>query len=118
MKKIFFIPFLFLGCTHLSEMKHESGQVVEKQYFPDIRQTVTGTGFSSNGSIVITQHQIGDHEKFVVIFKCEHGVVFSVNRNDIYSSLEKGDKVQIDYFEILNGDNEIVDLDFYSAEKL
>lgn len=119
MKHIITIIFLFLlqGCLHKSELKHEDGEVVEKQYFPDTRQTVTGTGFSTNGHMVVTTHQIGENEKYIVIFKCSHGVVFSINRADVWGNLEKGDKVRIDYYEILNDDNQIKDLDFVNAHK-
>jgi len=104
------------GCLDIREpMKQEQGYVVEKQYFPDTRQTVTGTGFSSKGSVVITTHQIGENEKYIVIFKCEHGVVFSINRTDLYGKLNKGDTVTIDYYEMVNGDGEVKDLDFVDA---
>jgi len=114
---IIFLALVFTSCYHKSELKHEEGYVIEKQYFPDTRQTVTGTGFTSKGSIVITSHQIGENEKYIVIFKCHHGVVFSINRPDIYGKLEKGDTVTIDYYELLNDDNEIKDLDFVDASK-
>lgn len=104
------------GCLDRREpMKQEQGYVVEKQYFPDTRQTVTGTGFSSKGSVVFTTHQIGENEKYIVIFKCEHGVVFSINRTDLYGKLNKGDTVTIDYYEMVNGDGEVKDLDFVDA---
>lgn len=104
------------GCLNRREpMKHEQGYVIEKQYFPDTRQTVTGTGFSTSGNMVITTHSIGDDEKYIVLFKCEHGVVFSINRNDLYTKLNKGDTVTIDYYEMVNGDGEVKDLDFVDA---
>jgi hypothetical protein len=104
------------GCLDRREpMKHEQGYVIEKQYFPDTRQTVTGTGFSTSGNMVITTHNIGENEKYIVLFKCEHGVVFSINRNDLYMKLNKGDTVTIDYYEMVNGDGEVKDLDFVDA---
>ncbi len=119
MKRLIIIALssLLFGCLHNSELKHEDGYVVEKQYFPDTRQTVTGTGFSSGGHIVITTHNIGENEKYIVIFKCHHGVVFSINRADIYGKLEKGDQVIIDYYERLNEDQEVRGLDFIDASK-
>lgn len=109
---------LCASCVHISELKHETGYVVEKQYVPDTRQTVTGTGISSNGSVVFTSHAIGEQEKYVVIFKCDHGVLFAKNDMDLYGNLNKGDTVIIDYYEVLSdGSNEIVDLDFVSAHK-
>jgi hypothetical protein len=104
------------ACGHYGPTKHETGVVVEKQYFPDTRQTVTGTGFSTKGSLIMTSHVIGDHEKYMVIFKCDHGVVFSVNRADVYGRVEKGDKVNIAYQEYLNkSETEILDLRFIDA---
>lgn len=114
---VFIIGITVCACSHKSELKHESGSVVEKQYYHDTRQTVTGTGFTSGGQVVITSHSIGESEKFIVIFKCSHGVVFSINRADIYAKLEKGDNVTIDYYEILNNDNQIKDLEFFNANK-
>lgn len=107
------------SCTHKSELKHETGYVIARQYFPDTRQTVTGTGFTSKGSVVITTHQIGESEKYIVIFKCDHGVVFSINRSDLFGKLTEGDTVQIDYYEVLRDkDESISDLDFVDANKL
>lgn len=104
------------GCLDRREpMKHERGYVIEKQYFPDTRQTVTGTGFSTSGNVVITTHSIGEDEKYIVIFKCEHGVVFSMNKTELYGKLNKGDTVTIDYYEMVNGDGEVKDLDFVDA---
>lgn len=112
------ILLVFTACTHRSEPKSEMGVIVEKQYFPDTNQIVSGTGFTSNGKMVFTSHHIGDDEKYIVIFKCDHGVVFSINRPDLYGNLNKGDKVRIEYYEILNRDNELKDLEFINAEKL
>lgn len=110
------IAMAISGCLERKEpMKHETGYVVEKQYYPDTRQTVTGTGISTSGSIVFTSHDIGEDEKYIVIFKCEHGVVFSINRSELYGKLNKGDTVAIDYYEIINSDGEVKDLDFVDA---
>ena len=104
------------GCLNRREpMKHEQGYVIEKQYFPDTRQTVTGIGVSTSGNMIVTAHSIGENEKYLILFKCEHGVVFSINRNDLYVKLNKGDTVKIDYYEMINGDGEVKDLDFVDA---
>lgn len=106
------------GCLKRGdELKHEKGIVVEKQYVPDSRQVVTGAGFSSSGSLVFTTHQIGESEKYLVIFACEHGIVFPINNPDCYVKLSKGDTVQIDYYEIINRSGEVVDYDFIDANK-
>lgn len=119
MKKVIYIlsvATLLGGCLHRGEsMKHEQGFVVEKQYFPDTRQTVEGTGFSTSGDVVFTSHQMGADERFILVFKCEHGIVFSINRSDLYAKLNKGDSVIIDYYELRNRSGEIKDFDLINA---
>ncbi len=107
--------FSILSCNHQGQLKYEKGIVIEKQYFPDTQQTVSGTGISSKGSVVFTTHNIGEAEKYIVIFKCEHGVIFSINRSELYGTLNKNDSVKIKYYEILDSDNKLVDFDFVSA---
>lgn len=110
------IAVVLSGCLDRREpMKHEQGYVIEKQYFPDTQQIVTGTGFSTSGNMVITTHSIGEAEKYILIFKCEHGVIFSINRKDLYMKLNKGDTVKIDYYEMVNSSGEVKDLDFVDA---
>jgi hypothetical protein len=120
MKKITIAICLIIlsGCHKLGPEKTEKGYVVEKQYFPDTRQTITGTGISTNGEMVMTSHNIGSKEKYMVIFKCEHGVIFSVNNIQSYGTLEKGDSVKIHFKECRTLDSEIVDYDFIYASKL
>jgi hypothetical protein len=110
---------LLTSCTHRREqMSHETGYVVEKQYFSDTRQTVTGIGHSTNGETIFTTHQIGESEKYIVIFKCQHGIVFSINKAELYGKLNKGDSVEIDYYEIVNRKGEVKELDFVDANPL
>lgn len=107
---------LFNSCLERREpMKHEQGLVVEKQYIPDTRQTVVGQGFSSNGNVTTTFHQIGEDEKYIVIFKCEHGVVFSINRSDLFGKLNRGDTVTIDYYDLVDSRGNVEDFDFINA---
>lgn len=110
------LSVMLFGCLDRREpMKQEQGYVLEKQYHPDTRQVVIGTGISTMGKVVITTHNIGEDEKYIVLFKCDHGVVFSVNRNDVYEKLNKGDTVTIDYYEMVNSNGEVKDLDFVDA---
>jgi hypothetical protein len=96
-------------------MLHERGVVIEKQYYPDTRQVVSGTGFSTSGHMVITSHTVGEKEKYMVILKCEHNIVFSINNPNVYGKLSKGDNITIDYYEIVNKKGEVVDFDFVDA---
>ena len=121
MRKLFVSVVLvsILSCTHRKEpMQKENGVVIEKQYFPDTQQTVTGTGFTSKGSAVFTTHNIGEKEKYIVIFKCSHGVVFSISNAELYGKLNKNDSVIIDYYEIVNKKGELKDLEFIDANPI
>lgn len=114
-----YTPLLLLitlsACHHKAKtISHETGIVVEKQYTPEFNGR--GSGITSKGDYHSTT--IHDDEKYIVVFKCDHGVVFSMNRNDLYAKLNKGDTVSIAYYEILNSDNKIVDFDFVDANKM
>ncbi len=119
MKKLLVISILFLCCScyQKSELKKETGIVVEKQFSPEFNGSGTGVGFSTSGNMTVTQTDIHKSEQFMVVFKCEHNTVFAVNRKDVYTNLEKGDTVTIYYYELLNGDNVVKDFEFYTAKK-
>lgn len=100
---------------HKSKLLHEQGLVIAKQYQPEVNETATGVGMSMSGNLVLTSHNINIRQSFDVVFKCDHGVVFTISDPDLYAKLKEGDKVTIDYYEIINGLNEVVDLDFVDA---
>lgn len=109
--------FLF-SCLHKKEpMLQENGVVVGKQFSPDTRRTVMGTGMSSNGGIVITTHQVGEDEKYTIVFKCDHGTIFNINDPEVYAKLREGDKVKIDYYELVNKKGVVKDYEFVDANK-
>ena len=123
MKNIYLILIAVLltvstGCLKRSGIKQENGVVVEKQYVPDTQDTDIGTGFTSSGQMIMTTHTTGGPEKFMVIFKCDHGSIFAVSKPDLYGSLEKGDKVQIMYYDLVNGDGETKDYEFVDAYRI
>jgi myo-inositol-hexaphosphate 3-phosphohydrolase len=104
------------SCIHRKEViQHERGIVVEKQYFPETSGTAIGTSISPKGKVTPTIHHISESEKYIVIFKCDHNVVFSVNRSSVYGKLNKGDSVTIDYYEYVNKAGEVKDLEFIDA---
>lgn len=120
-----FVPaFLILlytsSCTlkRKEPMLKEYGKVVGKQFTPDTRQSVMGTGISTNGSMVITTHSIGDEEKYTIIFKCQHMVIFNIDKKELYAKLNDGDSVVIDYYELVNDKGEVKYFDFVDANKL
>jgi hypothetical protein len=111
------VVLFFSSCTHKSELKHENGIVVEKQFSPEFNGSGMGVGFTSSGKTIITSNNVHKAEQFMLVFKCQHNTVFTIDRKDIYTNLEKGDTVDIQYYEILNSDNELKDFDFVNAVK-
>jgi hypothetical protein len=79
-----------------SEIKTETGIVVEKQYKPATRLS----GTSINTSADLQFHNLSEQERFMVLFKCDHGIVFGVNDPRLYAHLEKNDTVTIEYKEV------------------
>lgn len=108
---------LLLSCSlkRGERLLTENGKVVAKQYSPDTRQTVIGTGFSSNGSMVITSHSIGENQRFNIVFQCDHNVIFTINDPMVYAKLKEGDKVKIQYYELLNKKGTVKDYEFVDA---
>ena len=108
---------VFFSCEklHQSELKQERGTVIAKQYQGEINDVATGTGFSTSGDLVVTTHSIHVNAKFNVVMKCEHGVIFTINQSELYAKVKEGDKVLIDYYEMLNEKGELKDLDFVDA---
>jgi hypothetical protein len=111
------VVLFFSSCTHKSELKHENGIVVEKQFSPSFDGSGTGVGFSTGGNMVVTSNDVHKAEQFMLVFKCEHNTVFAIDRKDLYTNLEKGDTVDIQYYEMLNSDNVVKDFDFVNAVK-
>ncbi len=120
MKKLIFIfaSVLVFSCTHKSEIKYESGVVVEKQFSPEFSGSGMGVGYDlKSGGTSIHTNNIHKDEQFLLVFKCQHGVVFTIERKDLYATLEKGDTVRIEYKEILDSKDRIKDFDFITATK-
>lgn len=118
---LIFILTLLSACSFYQRgdtLKQENGIVVGKQFVPDSRGTAVGTGFSSSGSMVTTVHSYGEKEKYVIIFKCDHNVLFSINDPAVYSKLSEGDTVIIDYYELLNKSKQVKDYEFIDANKI
>lgn len=112
------IILLFTSCLHKSQLKHENGIVVEKQFSPELNEHGSGLGISTGGHMVVTSNDYHKAEQFLIVFKCEHNTVFTIDRKDLYANLEKGDRVDIQYYELLNDDNIVKRFDFVNALKL
>lgn len=106
-----------MGYTHNGPAKHEKGIVIEKQFSPEFNASGTGVGLSGSGHMVVTTNNMHKEEEFLVVFRCEHKTVFSINRKDLFTNLEKNDSVDIEYCDVFNCRNELVDLEFITATK-
>lgn len=118
--KILFALLLivFSSCLKRGDkLLHEGGVVIGKQYTPDTRETVMGTGISTKGSLVITSHSVGQDEQYSIVFKCDHGKIFTINNPDLYSRLKEGDTTDISYYELVNRKGTVKDYEFIDAVK-
>ena len=116
--KYLFILLMFVSasCVHRREpILHESGEVVAMQYAPPIDGSGTTTTFNSGGGIGIGSTSIHGEEKYMVVFRCEHRIVFSIDRKELFYKLKQGDKVLIDYYEMVDGDGVVKSFDFIDA---
>lgn len=113
------IVVLLASCTHKREpMLTERGVVVAIQYGAPIDASGTTTTYNSNDGVGFGSASMHAEEKFMVVFRCEHGVVFSINRKELYAKLSERDSVNIKYYEVVNKKGEIKDLDFVDANKI
>lgn len=117
---IFLLLFLF-SCLHRAEkISHEPGVVVAKQFESSRTNTYTIYEPYYDGkttTTIPTFHTDYIPEKFLVVFKCAHGVVFTIDRQDIFVKLNERDTVSIDYYELLNKKGEVKDFEFIDANK-
>ena len=97
-----------------AKLSTEHGRVAEMQYRP----AVDMSGNSIDTDLRIGWHNLHEDERYIVVLKCAHGVVFSVNNKSTYARVEVGDSVLIEYYEHRNVDGEITDYDFVDAYPL
>lgn len=112
-----FLYFLFVSCTHKGPILLEDGIVTAKAYAPSTRHTETSYHMNYQGELERGTITVGDFEKYMVVFKCSHSVVFSINSKVLYAKLDVEDRVQIAYKEILTNKNKVVDYYFIDANQ-
>lgn len=106
---------LFSVKTHKSSLKTEQGFVVAKQFRGEVNETGSTVGFTTDGKMTFGTVQIHEKQKFDVVFRCEHKEIFTINDPKIYQKLKENDKVIITYYEILDKNNNVKDLEFVDA---
>jgi hypothetical protein len=115
---IFLLSIIFiLGCNKRSELKHETGYIIEKQFSPEFNGSGSGLGITTGGDLVISESAIHEKEHFMLVVKCEHNTIFTIDRKDLYAKLDKGDTIDIKYYEYTNSEGKVVRFDFVNATK-
>lgn len=79
-----------------------------------MQQVWTGNGYTWQP----VTHTHYDPAEFIVIFKCQHGMIFSIDRPELYAKLMERDTVKIEYYELVNKKGEVKDFDFVDAWKI
>lgn len=125
LSKVLLLSLLFVGCEfniHESSekmatpIKYEKGVVVAKQFQSEFNDWDVAPGISMGGELVISSHSTHIPEQWNVVFRCSHGVLFTINKPELYEKLDERDSVIIEYREIIRR-GEVVDLDFIDANK-
>jgi hypothetical protein len=82
------------------ELRQEKGVVVAMQYVAPEDGGGGSTSYNwKDGSISSGHISLHKDEKYMVVFRCEHGVVFSINSDELFAKLIEKDSVIIDYYE-------------------
>lgn len=98
----------------------EQGVVIGKNYKAGYTYTYYTNETIAYGPPRITMpvaHDVWVPPIYTVIFKCQHQRVFNIDKQDLYEGLNQLDTVTIEYYNLLNGDDEIKDYDFVTAYK-
>lgn len=111
--------------TKHSPVRIEQGVVVAKGYQPETTTSGGGMGMSLDGDISFVGTSHTSKEKWAVVFRCQHNVLFTVDNSTIYERLSEGDSVYIKYKEIWRVNNvdtvkyksRFVDFEFVDAHK-
>jgi hypothetical protein len=104
MKKVILVllPLFLISCydTEISDVLNENGIVIAKSFQPEINESASGVGISTGGDVSFTSTSVHVREKFVVVFRCDHGKIFKRDNLQLYEKLSEGDSVVITYREI------------------
>lgn len=103
-----------------SDHKSEVGIVVAKQFRGEI--DASGSSLDLNldtGDLSVGVVTLHESEKFDVVFRCEHGILFTINDPDLYLKVQENDSVEIIYREYTGVESgKILDLDFIDANTI
>lgn len=100
-----------------SEILTEQGTVIAKQYQGTTTSTGNTVGISTSGNLTVGMVSMTSPKKFDVVFACEHGTIFTINKADIYAKVQEGDTVLIFYYERYRN-NVLYDYKFIDVTKI
>lgn len=124
---IYVISLIFSSCLHRGDkIEKEQGIVVSKTFkdgwyhrYTTYHKHYYGRDYRGRQQFQVFQEHHVDYipPVYKVTFKCQHQKVFDIYREDVYKSLNDHDTVTIEYYNMVNNDNEIKDYDFITAYK-
>lgn len=115
------LALLFISCNNLNRapaISREKGIVVAMQYAAPIDGTGTTTTYNTDDKFGFGITSLHTDEKYMVVFRCAHKVVFSINNQSLYAKLNEGDSVVIDYYELTNKFGIVDDFEFVTANPI
>lgn len=103
----------------------EDAVVEDVIYTPAFHGQISGSGFSSSGDVSFSSGSVKAPPSYSIIFRCEHGrfvIDGSSTRNaKIFALAKPGQKMQIEYRELLKkdkGGNVVIGYDFIDARPI
>lgn len=103
--KLLLMTFVLISCDghrtqwRVSETLSEQGTVVAKEFKGESVTHGSSVGITTNGELSIGSVTLHETEKFNVVFRCDHGHLFTINDPRIYEKVKEQDNVVIVYQE-------------------
>lgn len=107
-----------------SDTLTEQGKVETLVYSPGFHKSDVNVGIDFDGNLTFTPTSVTVPDRYGVVFSCEHGHKFYIERRELYERLTQGQEVTIYYKEIYRCRYEddvlqervLVDYDFLDAK--
>ncbi len=120
--KYILIILIFASCLHRGpKIEMEQGIVISKNFAEGYAHTYTVmepiTYGHKNNIYMPVLHTDYIPPVYQVTFKCQHQRLFNIDKRNVYEGLNELDTVTIEYYNLLNGDDEVKDFDFITAYK-
>lgn len=113
------------SCLHRGDhIEYEKGVVLTKKLTPGYYHTYTvyerqyyGRTYKGHRQYINIPRTRSYYVEpvYTTTFKCEHEKIFDINREDIYNAVSYLDTVTIEFYNLLDGKEQIKDYDFITA---